>query len=145
MDGITDFMDVSFSKLQELVKDREACLACCSPWGRKESDTTESLNWTELRLKAAYTEDIFKRSKKWYFRCFIPQFFKIRKRNQRLTYSKITKQKLPIFCPCLYFLKFLLFYNNQYLQSLVRTKTCFIFIERKTKNQKRYYEMESRS
>ena len=24
-------------------------LACCSPWGHKESDTTEWLNWTELR------------------------------------------------------------------------------------------------
>ena len=23
-------------------------LACCSPWGHKESDTTEWLNWTEL-------------------------------------------------------------------------------------------------
>ena len=23
-------------------------LACCSPWGRKESDTTERLNWTEM-------------------------------------------------------------------------------------------------
>ena len=23
-------------------------LVCCSPWGRKESDTTERLNWTEL-------------------------------------------------------------------------------------------------
>ena len=23
-------------------------LACCSPWGLKESDTTERLNWTEL-------------------------------------------------------------------------------------------------
>ena len=23
-------------------------LACCSPWGCKESDTTERLNWTEL-------------------------------------------------------------------------------------------------
>ena len=22
-------------------------LACCGPWGRKESDTTEQLNWTE--------------------------------------------------------------------------------------------------
>ena len=21
---------------------------CCSPWGLKESDTTEQLNWTEL-------------------------------------------------------------------------------------------------
>ena len=25
-------------------------LACCSPWGHKESDMTEWLNWTELRM-----------------------------------------------------------------------------------------------
>ena len=25
-------------------------LACCSSWGRKESDTTEWLNWTELKI-----------------------------------------------------------------------------------------------
>ena len=25
-------------------------LVCCSPWGLKESDTTERLNWTELSL-----------------------------------------------------------------------------------------------
>ena len=25
----------------------QGSLACCSPWGRKESDTTEQLNWTE--------------------------------------------------------------------------------------------------
>ena len=29
------------------VGDRQASLACCSPWGRKWSDTTEWLNWTE--------------------------------------------------------------------------------------------------
>ena len=27
--------------------DGQGCLACCNPWGRKESDTTEQLNWTE--------------------------------------------------------------------------------------------------
>ena len=30
------------------VGDGQEGLACCGPWGRKESDTTERLNWTEL-------------------------------------------------------------------------------------------------
>ena len=30
-------------KLQEIVKDGEG-VACCSPWGRKELDTTGQLN-----------------------------------------------------------------------------------------------------
>ena len=37
LDGIADSVDMSFSKLQELV--------WCSPWGHKESDMTEQLNW----------------------------------------------------------------------------------------------------
>ena len=28
--------------------DGQGSLACCSPWGHKESDTTERLNWIEL-------------------------------------------------------------------------------------------------
>ena len=32
------------------VGDRQGSLACCSPWGRKESDTTERLNWTETEI-----------------------------------------------------------------------------------------------
>ena len=29
------------------VRDGQGGLVCCSPWGRKESDMTEQLNWTE--------------------------------------------------------------------------------------------------
>ena len=42
LDDITDSMDMSLSKLLELVMDGKP--ACCSPWGRKELDVTERLN-----------------------------------------------------------------------------------------------------
>ena len=36
------------------VADGQGGLACCSSWGRKESDMTERLNWTELILYIIY-------------------------------------------------------------------------------------------
>ena len=41
LDGITDSMDMSLSKLWD--GDGQGSLGCCSPWGCKESDTTERL------------------------------------------------------------------------------------------------------
>ena len=46
--GITDSMDMSLSKLQELVLDREGSLAYCSPWGLKELDMTKQLNLSAI-------------------------------------------------------------------------------------------------
>ena len=40
LDGITDSMDMSLSKLRG-VGDRQGGLACCNSWGCKELDTTE--------------------------------------------------------------------------------------------------------
>ena len=43
LDGITNSIDVGLSKLQEIVKPssrRQGSLACCSPWGCKESGMT---------------------------------------------------------------------------------------------------------
>ena len=44
LDGITDSMDMSLG-----VGDGQGGLACCNSWGCKELDTTEQMNWTELK------------------------------------------------------------------------------------------------
>ena len=42
LDSISDSMDMSLSKLQELAKDRGAWRACCSPQGHNKLDTVLS-------------------------------------------------------------------------------------------------------
>ena len=48
LDGITDSRDMSLSKLWEDSEGQGRLV--CSPWGRKESDTTEQLNNNKLQM-----------------------------------------------------------------------------------------------
>ena len=36
------------------VGDGQTSLACCDSWGRKESDTIERLNWTDMFQKSSF-------------------------------------------------------------------------------------------
>ena len=49
LDGVTDSMEMSLSKLSSGSWCGQGSLACCSPWSHKESGTTEQLNWQSLR------------------------------------------------------------------------------------------------
>ena len=55
--GVTDWMDMSLSKLQELVMEK-ASLVSYKPMGCKESDMTERLNWTGPFYKIHLRNDI---------------------------------------------------------------------------------------
>ena len=46
------------------VGDGQGGLACCDSWGRKESDTTEQLNWTELIIYKSVKLKCFKTGRK---------------------------------------------------------------------------------
>ena len=46
LDGITDSVDMSLSKLQEI---GQGSLEYCSSWGHKELDTTQGLNNNSLK------------------------------------------------------------------------------------------------
>ena len=52
-----DLMDMSLNKLQG-DGEGQGILACCSPWGRKELDTTERLNSNTRRQNNMLTDTV---------------------------------------------------------------------------------------
>ena len=53
LDSITDSVHMSFTEQALRVGDGQGSLACCSPWGHKESDATE-LHWMVKRSKGLF-------------------------------------------------------------------------------------------
>ena len=55
MVGWHHWLDGRESEWTPGVGDRQGGLVCCDSWGRKESDTTEWLNWTEINERMSCT------------------------------------------------------------------------------------------
>ena len=47
---LQQYVNCELSDVQDGFGDGQEGLACCNSWDRKESDTTEQLNWTELNI-----------------------------------------------------------------------------------------------
>ena len=118
LDGITDLIAMSLSELRELVMDKGG-LACCDSWGRKESDTTERLNWTDWQVPflllqtgprsptalPPYTRGSLEKSKMRAGRYLTGQAFQpknnefLKKKKQKTVYIKIIRLRLLEWTP----------------------------------------------
>ena len=78
--------------------DGQGGLACCGPWGRKESDTTEQLNWTNHRTTECFLSSTsYHITKGLFLEFFYPvQHAQVSKINKEKMYSKSKKQKIIV-------------------------------------------------
>ena len=80
MAGWHHWLDGRESKWTPGVGDWQGGLACCDSWGRKESDMTERLNWTELNYLLALTAKPTTFNS-FHVKCFINKIIFLRKTN----------------------------------------------------------------
>ena len=87
-----------FEQAPDIGDGRES-LACCSPWGRKELDTTEQLYWTELMIilfltfRSFYCAYLYNPASKTLPKNHISLARRTKTTNQKQTHTKQTKTK----------------------------------------------------
>ena len=75
------------------VCDGHGGLACCNSWGRKESDTTELLNWTELKVMLKILQAKFQQYVNWELPDVQPGFRVGRGTRDQIAYIHWTTEK----------------------------------------------------
>ena len=91
LDVIINSMDMSFSKLQELVG--QGGPMCCSPWGCKESNTTTTeLHWTELRNIITYFKEWVLSGRNWFFFWTLLNKYHFTRQEELISLDRVTPQ-----------------------------------------------------
>ena len=70
------------------VGDWQGSLACCSPWGPKESDTIELMNWTDGSLISLFLKQTLKKTHNYKFFLCLYKWAENKKWNPRNNWEK---------------------------------------------------------